>query len=219
MLSIWIMENRIFHLETKTSEIGIDCGDCGDFTARNIFLTSAVGSFSQKPDLQVIWGPQGSETVAGWFYTGPFRSSQEVNPCPIPRLINLFGKFSSRKSTYCLLPLNVKSWSVSIHCVNISGYFNNNYQNYWPAKWCKIYLQNIYIYIYRERERERERELRDIVLTSRLDDPIYPTPPLEQDMTQGHFFKFSRFEFRVFLLLGLAASPRLKNLVCPTIYP
>ena len=34
-------------------------------------------------------------------------------------------------------------------------------------------------------------------------DPIYPTPPLGQDMTQGQFFlaEFSRFEFRVFLLL------------------
>ena len=35
------------------------------------------------------------------------------------------------------------------------------------------------------------------------DDPIYPTPPLGQDMTQGQFFKaeFNRFEFRVFLFL------------------
>ena len=33
--------------------------------------------------------------------------------------------------------------------------------------------------------------------------PIYPTPPLGQDMTQGQFFKQSSagFEFRVFLLL------------------
>ena len=32
---------------------------------------------------------------------------------------------------------------------------------------------------------------------------IYPTPPLEQDMTQGQFFlaEFNRFEFKVFLLL------------------
>ena len=48
---------------------------------------------------------------------------------------------------------------------------------------------------------------------------IYPTHPLGQDMTQGQLFKaeFNRFEFRVFLLL--VDSPRLKNLICPTIYP
>ena len=35
-------------------------------------------------------------------------------------------------------------------------------------------------------------------------NPIYPTPLLGQDMTQGQFFfkvEFNRFEFRVFLLL------------------
>ena len=32
--------------------------------------------------------------------------------------------------------------------------------------------------------------------------PIYPTPRLGQDMTQGQFLaEFNRFEFRVFLLL------------------
>ena len=52
-------------------------------------------------------------------------------------------------------------------------------------------------------------------------DHIYPTPHLGQDMTQGQFFKaeFNRFEFRVFPSPRLVASPRLKNLVCPTIYP
>ena len=46
------------------------------------------------------------------------------------------------------------------------------------------------------------------------------TPPLGQDMTQGQFFKaeFNRFELRVFPSPRLVASPRLKNLVCPTIY-
>ena len=35
-------------------------------------------------------------------------------------------------------------------------------------------------------------------------DPIYPTPPLGQDMTQGQFFKRSLtgFEFRVLLQQG-----------------
>ena len=36
------------------------------------------------------------------------------------------------------------------------------------------------------------------------DNHIHPIPPLGQDMTQGQFF--------------LVSSPRLKNLVCPTIY-
>ena len=31
--------------------------------------------------------------------------------------------------------------------------------------------------------------------------------------------EFNRFEFRVFPSLRLVASPRLKNLICPTIYP
>ena len=40
-----------------------------------------------------------------------------------------------------------------------------------------------------------------------------PTPPLGQDMTQGHFFKaeFNRFEFRVFPSPRLVALLRLKN--------
>ena len=40
-------------------------------------------------------------------------------------------------------------------------------------------------------------------MPERIVDPIYPTPPLGQDMTQGQFFKaeFNRFDFRVFLLL------------------
>ena len=46
-----------------------------------------------------------------------------------------------------------------------------------------------------------------------------PTPPLGQDMTQGQFLsEFNRFEFRVFPSPRLVASPRLKNLVRPTIY-
>ena len=38
---------------------------------------------------------------------------------------------------------------------------------------------------------------------------IYPTPPLGEDMTQGQFFKRSLTDL----------NSRLKNLVCPTIYP
>ena len=49
---------------------------------------------------------------------------------------------------------------------------------------------------------------------------IYPTPPLGQDMTQGQFFKWSLTGLKsVFPSPRLVASPRLKNLVCPTIYP
>ena len=54
-----------------------------------------------------------------------------------------------------------------------------------------------------------------------MDDPIYPTPPLGQDMTQGQFFKRSLrgFWIQSFPSPRLVALPRLKNLVCPTIYP
>ena len=49
---------------------------------------------------------------------------------------------------------------------------------------------------------------------------IYPTPPLGQDMTQSHFFKRSLTGLKSeFFLLRLVASPRLKNLVRPTILP
>ena len=48
---------------------------------------------------------------------------------------------------------------------------------------------------------------------------IYPTPPLGQDMTQGQFFKAEFNRFEVCPSPRLVASPRLKNLVCPTIYP
>ena len=49
---------------------------------------------------------------------------------------------------------------------------------------------------------------------------IYPIPPLGQDMTQGQCFKRSLtgLNSEFFLLLDVA-SPRLKNLVCPTILP
>ena len=48
--------------------------------------------------------------------------------------------------------------------------------------------------------------------TFSLNDTIYPTPPLGQDMTQGQFFQS-------FPSPRLVASPRPKNLVCSTIYP
>ena len=47
-------------------------------------------------------------------------------------------------------------------------------------------------------------------------DPIYPTPPLGQDMTQGQLFKRSLAGLNSEFFLLLVASPRLKNLVCPT---
>ena len=43
-----------------------------------------------------------------------------------------------------------------------------------------------------------------------------PTPLLGQDMTQGQFFKWSLTGFPS---SRLVVPPRLKNLVCPTIYP
>ena len=48
-------------------------------------------------------------------------------------------------------------------------------------------------------------------------NPIYPTPPLGQDMTQGQFL--SRVWIQSFPSPRLVASPMLKNPVCPTIYP
>ena len=47
-----------------------------------------------------------------------------------------------------------------------------------------------------------------------------PTPLLGQDMTQGQFFKQSLAGLNSeFSFPRLVASARLKNLVCPTIYP
>ena len=49
---------------------------------------------------------------------------------------------------------------------------------------------------------------------------IYPTPPLGQDMTQGQFLSgVEQVWIQSFPSPRLVASPRLKNLVCPTIYP
>ena len=47
-----------------------------------------------------------------------------------------------------------------------------------------------------------------------------PTPPLGQDMTQGQFLSgVLQVWIQSFLSPRLVASPRLKNLVCPTILP
>ena len=47
-----------------------------------------------------------------------------------------------------------------------------------------------------------------------------PAPPLGQDMTQGHFLSgVLQLWIKSFPSLRLVASQRLKNLVCPTIYP
>ena len=47
-----------------------------------------------------------------------------------------------------------------------------------------------------------------------------PTPPLGQDMTQGQFLSgVWQVWIQSFPSPRLVASPRLKNLVCPTIYP
>ena len=47
-----------------------------------------------------------------------------------------------------------------------------------------------------------------------------PTPPLEQDMTQGQFLSgVLQVWIQSFPSPRLVASPRLKNSVCPTIYP
>ena len=51
-------------------------------------------------------------------------------------------------------------------------------------------------------------------------NPIYPTPPLGQDMTQGQFLSgVYQVWIQSFPSPRLVASPRLKNLVCPTILP
>ena len=47
-----------------------------------------------------------------------------------------------------------------------------------------------------------------------------PTPPLGLDMTQGQFLNgVEQVWSQSFPSPRLVASPRLKNLVCPTIYP
>ena len=49
---------------------------------------------------------------------------------------------------------------------------------------------------------------------------IYHTAPLRQDMTQGQFLSgVSQVWIQSFPSPRLVASPRLKNLVCPTILP
>ena len=50
-------------------------------------------------------------------------------------------------------------------------------------------------------------------------DPIYPTPPLGKDMTQGQFLSGVKQVWIQSFPSRLVASPMLKNLVCPTIYP
>ena len=51
-------------------------------------------------------------------------------------------------------------------------------------------------------------------------NPIYPTPPPVQDMTQGQFLsRVWQVWIQSFHSPRLVASPRLKNPVCPTIYP
>ena len=47
-----------------------------------------------------------------------------------------------------------------------------------------------------------------------------PTPPLGQDMTQGQFLSgVYQVSIQSFVSTKLVSSPRLKNLVCHTIYP
>ena len=49
---------------------------------------------------------------------------------------------------------------------------------------------------------------------------IYQTPPIGQDMTQAQFLSgVQKAWIQSFPSPWLVASPRLKNLVCPTIYP
>ena len=54
----------------------------------------------------------------------------------------------------------------------------------------------------------------------KIDRSYLPTPPLGQDMTQGQFLsEVQQVWIQSFPSPRLVASPRLKNLVCPTIYP
>ena len=53
-----------------------------------------------------------------------------------------------------------------------------------------------------------------------LRNPYLPTPPLGQDMTQGQFLSgVWQVWIQSFPSPRLVASPRLKNLVCPTTLP
>ena len=55
---------------------------------------------------------------------------------------------------------------------------------------------------------------------SRHPCPYLPTPPLGQDITQGQFLSgVQQVWIQSFPSPRLVASPRLKNTVCPTIYP
>ena len=59
------------------------------------------------------------------------------------------------------------------------------------------------------------RQIKKILKSKNFKYSFLPTPPLGQDMTQA---EFNRFEFS-FPPPRLVATPRLKNVVCPTIYP
>ena len=68
-------------------------------------------------------------------------------------------------------------------------------------------------------KKKKKRHHLDLENSWKFVYPYLPTRPLGQDMTQGHFFSgvwqvsIQSFPSRQ------VASPRLKNLVCPTIYP
>ena len=77
--------------------------------------------------------------------------------------------------------------------------------NLWIIKYAKVYMRLQWSNSYIEIEKTNH---------------IYPTPPLEQDMTQGQFLSGAQQVWiQSFLSPRLVASPRLKNLICPTIYP
>ena len=76
-----------------------------------------------------------------------------------------------------------------------------------------------------ESSRVRERNVISHVSWSYLaaskeERSYLPTPPLGQDMTQGQFLSgVQQVWIQSFPSPRLVTSPRLKNLVCPTIYP
>ena len=71
----------------------------------------------------------------------------------------------------------------------------------------------------KDREKWRER-VRDIRTSGTTWWSYLPTPPLGQDMTQGQFLSgVQQVWIQSFPSPRLVVSPRLKNLVRPTIYP
>ena len=68
-------------------------------------------------------------------------------------------------------------------------------------------------------ECSKSKQIKYLLEKEKGNETYLPTPPLGQDMTQGQFLSRVQQVLIQSFPSRLVASPRLKNLVCPTIYP